>query len=41
MSNPVLKEGVLKSSSFNTLDGEKAMTINGTILKTCMLGLIF
>ena len=39
MSNPVLKEGVLKSSSFNTLDGEKAMTINGTILKTCMLGL--
>ncbi len=40
MSNPVLKEGVLKSSSFNTLDGEKAMTINGTILKTCMLGLL-
>lgn len=39
MSNPVLQESVIKSSSFNTLDGEKAMTINGTILKTCILGL--
>lgn len=38
MANPVLREGILKSSSFNSLDSEHAMTINGTILKTCVLG---
>lgn len=38
MSNPILREAVLKSSSFNTLETENAMTINGTILKTCLLG---
>lgn len=40
MSNPILKEGILKSSSFNTLEGEQSMTINGTIVKTCVLGLL-
>lgn len=27
MANPVLREGILKSSSFNSLDSEHAMTI--------------
>lgn len=39
MSNPVLQERVLNSSSFNSLENESSMTINGTILKTCMLGI--
>lgn len=37
MANPTLGERVLNSS--NILESEHAMTINGTILKTCMLGL--
>jgi len=40
MTNPVLREAVLKSSSFNSLDSEHAMTINGTIIKTCVLGVL-
>ena len=40
MPNPTLQEGVLKNDSFHTLNGEHAMTINGTILKTCVLGLM-
>lgn len=40
MSNPILREAVLKSSSFNSLESDKAMTINGTIIKTCVLGLL-
>lgn len=40
MTNPVLREAVLKSSSFNSLDSEHAMTINGTIIKTCVLGIL-
>lgn len=40
MSNPTLKEGILKSQAFNTLENEHEMTINGTILKTCFLGLL-
>ena len=40
MSNPILREAVLKSSSFNSLESEHAMTINGTIIKTCVLGLL-
>lgn len=40
MANPTLQEGVLKNDSFHTLNGEHAMTINGTILKTCVLGLM-
>lgn len=39
MSNPILNEAVLKSSSFNSLENDRSMTINGTILKTCALGL--
>lgn len=39
MSNPVLQERVLKSTSFNSLENDSSMTINGTIIKTCMLGL--
>lgn len=38
MSNPVLKEGVFHSD-FGELEANHAMSINGTILKTCMLGL--
>lgn len=38
MANPVLREGILKSSSFNSLEGGHVMTVNGTILKTCVLG---
>jgi len=38
MSNPTLKEAFIKSS-FNSLDGEQAMTMGGTMLKTCFLGL--
>lgn len=40
MSNPILREAVLKSSNFNTLEMENSMTINGTILKTCLLGIL-
>ena len=40
MANPTLREGVLKNDSFHTLNGEHAMTINGTILKTCVLALM-
>lgn len=40
MANPVLREGILKSSSFNSLEGEHVMTVNGTILKTCVLGVL-
>ena len=39
MANPTLQEGILKSA-FNSLEGEHAMSINGTILKTCFLGLL-
>lgn len=37
MANPTLGERILSSSDI--LDSEQTMTINGTILKTCMLGL--
>lgn len=37
MANPTLGERVLNSS--NILESDHAMTINGTILKTCILGL--
>lgn len=40
MANPTLQEGVLKNDSFHSLNGEHAMTINGTILKTCTLALM-
>lgn len=40
MGKPTLKEGILKSQAFNTLENEHEMTINGTILKTCFLGLL-
>lgn len=39
MSNPVIRENILKPS-FNSLDENNTMTINGTILKTCFLGLL-
>lgn len=39
MSNPTLSDRVLKSS-FNSLENDHAMTTNGTILKTCFLGLL-
>ena len=40
MANPVLGERILKNDSFNTsLENEHVMTTNGTIIKTCMLGL--
>lgn len=38
MANPTLKEAFIKSS-FNSLDNDSAMTMNGTILKTCFLSL--
>ncbi len=38
MANPVLKEGVF-NSGFGDLETNHSMSINGTILKTCMLGL--
>lgn len=37
MANPTLGENILKNDSFHSLNGEHAMTINGTILKTCLL----
>jgi len=37
MANPTLKEGVL-NQAFNSLESDSAMTINGTVLKTCFLG---
>lgn len=37
MANPTLGENILKNASFHSLNGEHAMTINGTILKTCIL----
>ena len=39
MANPTLREEALKSA-FNSLEGDRAMSINGTILKTCFLGLL-
>lgn len=39
MANPVLGENILKRDSFNSLSDEHAMSINGTILKTCLLTL--
>lgn len=39
MLNPTLKEAFLKNSSFNSLENEHAMSMTGTILKTCVLGL--
>lgn len=40
MANPTIKESILKSS-FNSLDdNQQSMTINGTILKTCLLGVL-
>jgi uncharacterized YccA/Bax inhibitor family protein len=42
MSNPTLKEAIIKSQNFNSLDSENSqtMSINGTIFKTCLLGLL-
>ena len=40
MANPVLQENILRNDEFNSLNGSHAMTINGTILKTCVLGLM-
>ena len=40
MANPTLKEGIIKPQTFNSLEGEFEMTTNGTILKTCFLGLL-
>ncbi len=41
MSNPVLGERSLKNFSFDSdLENGHAMSINGTILKTCFLGLM-
>lgn len=39
MANPVLGERSFKSTFDNGLELEHVMTINGTIIKTCMLGL--
>ena len=39
MSNPVLNERSFSSSFDNSLENEHFMTINGTIIKTFMLGL--
>ncbi len=39
MSNPALNEKILKSA-FDLNLGNNSMTINGTILKTCFLGLL-
>lgn len=39
MSNPMLREGVL-NQSFNSLENENVMSINGTILKSCFLGIL-
>lgn len=40
MANPTLREGFINNSSFNSLDEVSTMTISGTILKTCFLGLL-
>ncbi len=40
MANPTLREGFINNSSFNSLDETSTMTIGGTILKTCFLGLL-
>lgn len=40
MANPTLREGFINNSSFNSLDESSTMTIGGTILKTCFLGLL-
>ena len=40
MSNPVLQERILNSSSFNSLENDYSMTINGTIIKTCLLSIL-
>lgn len=39
MSNPVLGERSFRSSFDTSLEGSHAMTVNGTIIKTCFLGL--
>lgn len=39
MANPVLGERCFKSSFDNSLELGHGMTINGTIIKTCLLGL--
>lgn len=38
MSNPVLKEEVFRSG-FGELEANHSMSVNGTMLKTCLLGL--
>lgn len=41
MTNPTLKDAFIKNSSFDSLDSSShTMSINGTILKTCFLGLL-
>ncbi len=40
MANPTLREGFINNSSFNSLDESSTMTVGGTILKTCFLGLL-
>lgn len=40
MANPVLGENILKTGFDNDLENNHAMTINGTIIKTCVLGLL-
>jgi len=39
MPNPTFGDRMLKSSSVDSLETQHVMTINGTILKTCVLGL--
>ena len=39
MANPVLNERALESA-FNSLEQDSVMTANGTVLKTCFLGLL-
>ena len=39
MGNPVLREGIIQDS-FNTLENERVMTANGTIGKSCLLGIL-
>lgn len=40
MANPTLREGFINQSSFSSLDENSAMTVSGTVLKTCFLGLL-
>ena len=37
MPNPTFGDRMLKSSSVDSLETQHVMTINGTILKTCVL----